>query len=332
MANSDHTQTSSRGSNRTALIAVGIIALLGLAYALLRVDILRARIATLQGVTQAIEDEDQQLHAQVDELLKTQQKNNVQLDQLMAQVGAINEQIGGLRSGATATKQQWSRIEALYLLRLAQEQLTIGHDIANATKTLTAALTALGNDNATAEVQRQLSQHIEQLHTLPTTLYTQTEQQLQQAADSIMQLPLRINATGAPDEGEPLPESGIDQKWLKLRRALHSLFSIREDTAPTLSQGAQVLGQSQLRTLLQQAAWAVRTQDQASYIAMLKQAQVTLSIVLDTQHAGVRGLQSQLQQLSTLTIAPALPNLEQSIATLERGVPRTAINTTGKQP
>ena len=327
-----NTNTPSRGSNRTALIAVGIIALLGLAYALLRVDILRARIATLQGVTHTLEETDQHLRTQVDELLKTQQKNNVQLDQLLAQVGAIHDQIGGLREGATAAKQQWARIEALYLLRLAQEQLSIGHDITNATKTLTAALTALGNDNATADVQRQLAQHLQQLHALPTALYTQTEQQLQQAADAVMQLPLRIHATGYPDEGEPLPESGIDQKWLKLRRALHSLFSIREDAAPALSQGAQVLGQSQLRTLLKQAAWAVRTQDQASYIAMLKQAQVTLPIVLDTQHAGVRSVQNQLQQLLTLTIAPELPNLEHSIAALERGVPRTATNTSGKQP
>ena len=327
-----NSNTPSRGSNRTALIAVGIIALLGLAYALLRVDILRARIATLQGVTQTLENNDQQLRTQVDELLKTQQKNNVQIDQLLAQVGAIHDQIGGLRQGATAAKQQWARIEALYLLRLAQEQLTIGHDISNATKTLTAALTALGNDNATAEVQRQLAQHLQQLHALPTALYTQTEQQLQHAADTVMQLPLRIHATGYPDEGEPWPESGIDQKWLKLRRALHSLFSIREDTAPALSEGAQLLGQTQLRTLLSQAAWAVRTQDQAHYIAMLKQAQITLPIVLDTQHAGVKSLQSQLQQLTTLTIAPELPHLEQSIAVLERGLPRTTDKAVSKQP
>jgi len=279
-------------------------------------------IATLQTQTRTLDETNQALHSQLDDVIKSQQKNNAQLDQLQAQLGIVHEQVGGIRAGATAAKQQWARIEAVYLLRIAQDQLTLGHDVDNATKSLTAALTALGNDITTQYVQQQLTQQLQQLHAVPTSLYSRTEQQLQQAAQSVMHLPLRIQATGNTDESEPLPESGIDLMWLKLRRAVHSLISIRKDTAPILSDGSQLLGKAQLQTLLTQAAWAVRTHNQDSYEAMIKQAIFTLSIVLDTQRADVLNLQQQLHQLSLLNIKPELPDLEQSITALEHNLPK----------
>jgi len=332
MAKSDYSSSSPRATNRTALVVVSVLALLGLAYALLRVDILRARIATLQTDTHVLQDNNAQLRTQLDELLKTQQITRTQLSQLQTELGVVHEQLGGLREGVTTAKQQWAKIEAVHLLRLAQDQLQLGHDPASAIQTLTAALTALGNDKETSAIQQQVSQHLQQLNALPFALYAHTQQQLAQAAQQIPQLPLRQQSSGNQDDGEPLPESGIDLAWVKFRRALSSLINVHTDTTPALSSGAQLLGQTQLQTLLTQAALAIRAQDQPTYIAMLNQAQSTLPVVLDTQHAAVKNLQRLLQQLAQLNIAPALPDLDNSIRALERGLPAATYGQSQQKP
>ena len=332
MAKPDYSSSSPRATNRTALVVVSVLALLGLAYALLRVDVLRARIVTIQNNNRMLEDSNHQLRTQLDELLKTQQITRTQLGQLQAELGVVHEQLGGLREGVTTAKQQWAKIEAVHLLRLAQDQLQLGHDPASAIQTLTAALTALGNDKETSAIQQQVSQHLQQLNALPFALYARTQQQLAQAAQQIPQLPLRQQSSGKQEDGEPLPESGIDVAWLKIRRALSSLISVHTDTAPALSGGAQLLGQTQLQTLLTQAALAIRAQDQPTYLAMLNQAQTTLPVVLDTQHAAVKNLQHLLQQLAQLNIAPALPDLDNSIRALERGLPAATYGQSQQKP
>jgi uncharacterized protein HemX len=321
MATPDHNSSSSRDISRAALVVIGVLALLGLAYAILRVDILRARIANLQTTSAALENSNIQLQAQLQELLRTQQSNDTQLSQLQTDLDSTHDQLGSLQNGVTPTQQQWAHIEAIQLLRMAQNQLQLGHDIGSATHSVAAALTALSNDSQTRAVQQRLTHHLQQLRALPLADYTRAQQQLQQAAQTIRQLPLRTQPLAAADPAQPLPDSGIARGWAQLRQALGSLIKVRDDATPVLSSAAALLGQVQLQSLLTHAALAVNAQDQPTYQATLAQAQTLIGITLDTQNAQVQILQKELQQLVQLNIAPDLPDLDDSLVALERGLP-----------
>ncbi|MGD9842707.1 MAG: uroporphyrinogen-III C-methyltransferase, partial [Steroidobacteraceae bacterium] len=234
MTRPDHNSSFSRGTSRTALVVVGVLALLGLAYAILRVDILRARIVVLQNSSKTLEDSNRQLQMRLEELLKTQQGNTIQLNQMQTELANTHEQLGGLRDGVTPAMQQWARIEAVYLLRIARDQLQLGHDVDSATHSLAAALTALNGHGETEAVQRQLIQQLQQLRELPVAEYARAQQQLQQSALIVAQLPLRKPHL-LDSVRETLPESDLARGWAQLQHALSSLISVHNDASPALN-------------------------------------------------------------------------------------------------
>ncbi len=333
MTQSDPRTTSTKGSSRSALIIVGVLALLGLAYAIARVDILRARLVTLQMNLQAQQNSHQTLQERFDALHAAAQNSNTQLAQLQASLRSLNDNFGELHDRAEHAQRETARSEALYLLRLAQDQLHLAHDLSGAIDTLTAAAALLGtvDDAKLVAVHRQVLTYLEQLRALPRSESAALQQQLSAAEQRINDLPLAgILLHQAPPSQEALPQAGLQRAWALLQRGLNSLFSLRKtggETLALLSANDQLLRRRHLQLLLMNARLAVHSHDQTAYVAALRDAGSWLEQTFDTTTPEVARLQAQLKQLAQQDIAPVTPDLQPSIQGLQSIVSSTSVAT-----
>src|SRR5690348_17008728 len=101
-------------NNRLGLTILGIIALLGLAYAILRVDILRARIASLEVTRDTQAGINATLQAHNEELVAANLATQEQLKHLAAletAVTSMNATMGELRGRTEQSQRNWTRVE-----------------------------------------------------------------------------------------------------------------------------------------------------------------------------------------------------------------------------
>lgn len=328
MAHSNTPTSSARGSSRSALIIVGVLALMGLAYSIARVDILRARIVNLQMDVQRLQDGNGALRSRLDELNATHEKVGSQLAWLQTELGNLSSNFGELRDHAEQAQRQSTRSEALYLLRLANNQLRLTRDTSSATDTLAAAEVLLRNTgDATLDgIHQQVRTALTRLQTLPRSEITTIQQQLslaeQQAGD--LKLSGIEVAQLAGNDGGHLPGAGLERAWALLKRGLGGLLSIRKigtEASAILSTDEQALRRRHLQLLLLNARLATYIHDQNGYVTALRAAGNWLDQAFDTTTAEVGALRAQLEQLAQHNIAPATPDLSPSIQALARHVP-----------
>ena len=322
MAQSDSRTTVPRGTGRGALIIVGVLALLGLAYAIARVDILRARIVTLQMDLQGQQDNHQSLQGRFDALSADAQNNDAQIAQLQQSLRSLNDNFGELHQRAALAQREIARSEALYLLRLAQDQLQLAHDVGGATDTLSAAAAILGanSDAGISAVHRQVLAYLEQLRAIPQADVAMAAQQLGTAEQQIQTLPLAGILADRRVPNDALPEEGLPRAWAVLRRALLALFSVRKiggDSVAVLDTEEQMLRRRHLQLLIANARLAVASRDQAVYVEAVRAADDWLAHNFDTESPAVAQLQAQLKQLAKYELAPATPDLRTAIQALQ---------------
>jgi uroporphyrin-III C-methyltransferase len=322
MANSDSRTPSPRGNSRSALIIVGVLALLGLAYSIARVDILRARITELRISLEAFQQNDASLRAQLAALDINQQRATTQLTQLQAGLASLHDNVGDLRGRAEQIQRLSVVSEARYLLRLANQQLQLGHDVAGALETLTAAAAVLSNpaDNAIEAVHQQVVVDMMQLRALPGLDLAAITQQLNAADLAVNQLQLLgIMPPQSVSSGEALPAAGVTRAWALFKQGLGKLLTIKDSGAAAtalLSNDEQALRRRHLQVLLLSARVALPLHDQHGYVMALNAARQWLGQCFDQQDAQVQQLGEQLQLLAQQNIAPAMPDLSASIEAL----------------
>lgn len=332
MAQSDSNSSSGRGATRSALIIVGVLALLGLAYAIARVDILRARIVTQEITLRALQESNTSLRGQVATLSANAQDSGKQVAQLQIELGNLSSNFGELRNQAEQARRLSARSEALYLLRLANDQLQLAHDLSSAIETLSAAETLLlsTHDAQLEGVLRQVQTQLQQLRTRPGVDTALIEQQLAAAEQLVSALKLAGLGLPNPEDTATLPDTGLARAWELLKRGINSLFTIRKTSAQTavfLTSDEQALRRRHLQLLLMNARLALHAHDQTGYAAALQNAIGWLDDAFDKTDTAVAGLRQQLQQLAGHDIAPSAPDLSPSIQALSRYIPAAADGT-----
>lgn len=333
MASTDSVQ-SSNNTNRMALIIVGVLALLGLAYAIARVDILRARIATLEV------DRDQQqgfnglLQAKLDELTLANTNTTEQLKQLAQlqnELGNLNASLGELRGRTEQSQRNWARIEALYLLRLADDQLKLAQDVPTAIAALESAKGRLDStrDSALDNVRAQLAVDLQALRNVPQAdlpgIYAQLIQAEQQSA-TLKIAGTVVNDNNANQSPEEM-QAGLERAWSMLKRTLTQLVTVRKtatDAADLITSDEQTLRRRHLQLLLLAARQAAQIRDSGSYRDAVQDALRWLNTAFDMSDNQVKALRDKLQTLSKQEIAPALPDISGSRRILERYAPAIA--------
>ncbi len=326
MAQSDSNISSSRGTTRSALIIVGVLALLGLAYAIARVDILRARIVTQEINLGTLQESHDALRGQLALLGAKLQDSGKQVAQLQAELGNLSSNFGDLRNQAEQARRLSARSEALYLLRLANDQLQLAHDLSSAVETLGAAERLLLNahDELLEGVLRQVQTHLQQLRARPGVDTGLIQQQLAAAERQVGSLQLAGISLQNHADTASLPDQGFARAWELLKRGMNSLFSVRKtgaQAADLLTSDEQALRRRHLQLLLMNARLALHAHDQGGYVAALQDAMGWLDQAFAATDPAVAGLRQQLQQLSGFNIAPAAPDLMPSIQALARYIP-----------
>ncbi len=313
MAQPATSSTSSRfsGANRAALVFVGVLSLLGLAYAIARVDILRARLGVLRTELAAAEQHRQHLQTQFD-VLNTQQQE--QAMRWQASEKTLNQLSSGLTAQISRATDQWARAEILYLTRLAQDQLAYGHDMRSARSTLAAAVQrATAQPGAISDpLQAQLQVALAALNALPELQTGLIRQRLQDVGNHLDQLPL----ASQPALAEP-PGTGF---WSALGRAARQLVLIRrsgDQAALLVSQQDAQVQRDYLATQLLVARTAATRGDDAAYQNALRQADAWLEKAFDQGDLRVQTARQTLTQLKSLPVSQPLPDLSAAITSLE---------------
>jgi uroporphyrin-3 C-methyltransferase len=330
MPTHDASSTSSKGTNRSALIIVGIFAMLGLAYSLVRVYVLRERIASAQADIRVLQDANSVLQASVKEL----QTNNLgvqdrlkTLDGLQGSISDINNALGELRGRTEQSQQHWARVESLYLLRLAQDQLKLAHDVPTAIVAMEAAAARLtsNRDTASSAARVQIEQELRALRSVPQIDSQMIYAQLRQATEQAPSLPVAGRVVGdTPQTAAALSDAGLDRAWVVLKRAFRSLFSVRQassDSSALVTHNERLLRQRQLQLLLVSATQALQYRNNTNYQESLQLAVRLLDDSFSSNDVAVRNLRATLLDLAQHNIAPTLPDVSKSLTLLERELP-----------
>jgi uroporphyrin-III C-methyltransferase len=332
MAKSDSNNSASRGATRSALVIVGVLALLGLAYAIARVDILRARIVTQEISMGMLQESNNLLRGQVASLATGAQDSSKQIAQLQTELGNLSSNFGELHNQAEQAQRLSARSEALYLLRLANDQLQLAHDLPGAIDTLSAAEALLlsTHDALLDGVLRQVQTQLQQLRARPGINTGLIQQQLAAAEQLAGSLPLAGIGLQDREDSAVLPDTGLTRAWALLKRSMNSLFSVRKtsgQSAALLTSDEQILRRRHLQLVLLNARLALHAHDQSGYASALQDAVNWLDQAFNINDPAVSGLRQQLQQLAGHDIAPAMQDLSPSIQALSRYIPAAASRT-----
>ena len=326
--------TSQSRNNRLPLMILGIIALLGLAYAILRVDILRARIASLEVHHDEQERTNAMLQARNADLFAANLATQEQLKHLAAldsEVTSMSATMGELRGRTEQSQRSWTRVETLYLLRLAEDQLQLTRDVPSALAALQAAEARLNitRDSSLDGVRAQLTADITALRNVSpvdrAALYAQLDQ-AQSNANTLKVLGGVIN-NGSDNPPVSNQKAGIERAWLVIKQSVAKLFVVRRVSASTdglITAEDQLLRRRHLQLLLLSLKQAAQLHDDNSYRQALKQTQAWLNTAFDLNDKQVATLDQQLTAWSKLDIAPALPDISGSRKLLERYSPSAA--------
>ena len=310
------------------MTVLGIISLLALTYAILRVDILRARVASLEVERDTQRAANAQLLARSNELTTANLGTQEQLKRLAsmdAELTNINATMGELRGRTEQSQRNWTRVETLYLLRLAEDQLHLARDIPTALAALEAAESRLNviRDASLEGVRLQLKVDIAALRAVPqidrAALYTQLDHA--QSNSALLKVMGNVVDARADDTAIDNQKAGIERAWLVLKQSVARLFVVRKVTADAealLTAEDQTLRRYHLQLLLQGIKQSAQLHDGTTYRATLQQARAWLTAVFDIKDQQVMSLDQKLSEWGKLDVAPALPDIAGSRKLLER--------------
>jgi uncharacterized protein HemX len=331
MAKPDAQLASSRGTTRRALVVVGVLALAGLAYAIARVDILRARIVAQEIAMEAAQRDNLALQSRLEALTSSTQNTATQLTQLRSELAALTDNFGDLHTRAEQAQRIAEHSETLYLLRLANDQLHLARDLDNAIDTLAAAETILrtSGEAALAAIHQQVLAQLTQLRALPRSEVARIRQQLAAAEQQVNSLPLAGLATNIT-AGTELSASGFTRAWAVVKRGMASLFVIKKtdvEVSAFIGADEQAMRRRHLQLLLLNARQATYLYDQSGYANALNDSLHWLDQNFDRTDPAVSRLRTQLNTLAQQNMAPPLPDLTPSIQALTRLAPSATAST-----
>jgi uroporphyrin-3 C-methyltransferase len=227
-----------------------------------------------------------------------------------------------------ADTDDWLVAEAEYLLRLANQRLSLEKDLQGALAILQAADTVLlETDNPQFDnVRRQLAKEIVTLRSVPAVDTTGAISRIQAVQDQITKLEWMPRTL--PKQAVQLEEvaEGIElDAWQKFRSkalaGLGSIVRIREHDkvlpAP-LTPDQHYYLQQNMQLMLEQAQVALVRQQTDLYRHSIQRTQAWLNEFVRSETAQAKALQETLEELALWEVAPALPEISGSLIELRR--------------
>jgi len=277
-----------------------------------------------QRQQQAIADQEKSLGEQQQRLLAAKQESQRTGEQLYHSLAEIQTRLGGKET-------QWRVAEAEYLLRVANHRLTLMGDPATAREALKAAderLSATG-DPGWVEVRDLIAREITQLNALPKVDLDGISAELDALVQQIDRLPLlnegvplvaeasspAAEATVAAADGFDIAQV-LDDFW----EGVKSMLVIRHHDKPVsamLPPEQRYFLVQNLRLKLEAAKAALMGRNPSLYEDNLKAAAAWTGTYFETADAAVTGFRRQLEGLAKRDVAPALPDISDSLRALQ---------------
>ncbi len=278
-----------------------------------------------QQQQQAISEQEKALGEQHQRLLATKQESQRTGEQLYHSLSEIQTRLGGKQT-------PWRVAEAEYLLRVANHRLTLMGDPATAREALKAAderLSATG-DPGWVEVRDLIARGITQLNALPKVDLAGISAELDALAQQIDQLPLLNEGVPLVAEAAPsvdgtvvaAPDAGFDiaQVLDDFWEGLKSMLVIRHHDKPVsamLPPEQRYFLLQNLRLKLEAAKAALMGRNPSLYTDNLKAAAAWAARYFEADDPAVTGFRQQLEALAQRDVAPALPDISDSLRALQ---------------
>jgi uroporphyrin-3 C-methyltransferase len=269
-----------------------------------------------------IADIAQTAHDNTDQLAAAQSRLD-DADHAVARLGAAFEG-GHLRVQLLAVEQ---------LLLLANDRLQLGHDVPTALNALKLAQDRLGSlaDPDLFDVRKAVADEYAALSAVPRVDIGGAALALGAAIERVPQLPLVL---GVPERFESQPSEPAKtagswrmRLWAHVEAALHAVFTVRytgQKIAPALDAEQRSLVVQVLALKLEVARAELLRGDAAAFKSSLRSAAAWLQKYFRSDDPGVLAVQSQLEQLQDLELAPTLPDLSRSVELLRAHLNRAS--------
>ena len=267
------------------------------------------------------------LRDQLEGLATDQQAAQRQLAEQRAEVQALpprfvelEERLVALQGVSADVRRRWMRAEAQYLLSVANLELTLGGRFESAMEALQLAdgkLRELGNPGFTP-VREAIADELQRLRAVPLPDVEGLSLTIGSLARRIDALPLSVGLPEnyqrpdvQPDDLEP----GLARAWASLKSALRGMISIeRRDIAvsPQLTGEEERLVRRNLELQLATARLALLREQNEAYRQGLANAQNLLGRYFDRSDARVISALALLDELLTVDVRPARPDISAS--------------------
>ena len=254
-------------------------------------------------------------------------------EQLLASLqGEQQQQTARLDALFGKSREDWRLAEAEHLLRLAALRLSALQDINSAEALLQAADQILHqqDDPAAFASRQQLARDLETLRTLQrpdrTGLFLRLAALRQQAEQLTPLQPLAEGQGGVLlDLAEQEAPDSPFKAWLQTLSGYFRIqFDAQEEVRPLLAgQGLQQVRLA-LSLALEQAQWAALHGYSAVYRQALGQAEEILAAHFNAEDPAAAGLRQRLGELADLPVEVQVPDLSDSLATLQAYLARRA--------
>ncbi len=255
-----------------------------------------------------------------------------QRDLIATQQRQIDHNARELLEAGNRTRTDWLLAEAEYLLRVANQRLTIEKDIGGALAALESAdeVLAESDDIGVYPVRQQLAREILALKGIADVDRTGLYLKLEAAIDSIHQLTddalINDRAPGfvaANDDtaGNTDSEPGLmAEGWNKVKHTLSQVVVVRrldEPVKPLLSPEQSAYARLNLQLMLEEAEMAVLRGHQELYSRALTKASNAITDWYDSSNTRIIALSRTLDELSEKNVDPELPDISRSLQLLK---------------
>jgi uroporphyrin-3 C-methyltransferase len=246
---------------------------------------------------------------------------------LPARVAALEQRVAETQGGAFEAREDWLRAEAEYHLALASSELALAGRWENAIAALEhadATLGQLGNP-ALGPVREAIADELIELRAVTLPDVEGLAFSLARLAERVDTFPLRnagVPASSARASFEDV-EPGLGRLWLGIKRALAGIIRVERSEQPVdplLSAEERRLVRKQVEVELMLARIAALEGQSQTFQASLEAAIELLRREFDATTPELEGAIALLEQMRTLEVAPAKPDLSGSLNRL-RAIP-----------
>ncbi len=245
-------------------------------------------------------------------------------------VAENHTQLAELIKRAPGDNRSWKMAEIVYLIRMANLELKVQHNIPGALILLKQAESRLNTlqDPSLDNFHAALLKNISALQIIPLfdidTLTTQLSNLREQVSSLSILVAPKPNTSILANTPHESHKKWWQRAWDNIKASTQQLVIVRhqQEKIPALmAPEEQMYLQENLKLLLMQAQWALLNHNAVIYQKSLKQAQSWVEQYYVQNSASTQEFLKQLHSLINQNISPSVPDLSQTLALVrEEGI------------